>query len=341
MSVRLASDLILRFASPWLLSLLFLVPLLAALPILARQRWRFSSLRYADLNLTADLPLSWRFHLRPFLPVMRLLIIILIIVALARPQAGQEQELIRGEGIDITMALDISGSMASLDFEPRNRLEAAKQVISDFVESREYDRIGLVVFARNAFIQSPPTLDYGVLLDLLQEVKLADQLRIQDGTAIGMGLANAATLLKDTETASKVVILLTDGVNNSGEIDPLTAAEAAKALGIKVYTVGAARSGRVPVPIPGLPGRVVFRESVLDEEILIEIASMTGGQYFRAEDTASLEEIYDIINDLEKSDVEVRIYTRYRELAPWFLLPALLLFVTELTLSQTILRQIP
>ena len=341
MNIRLASDLILRFASPWFLILLGVVPFLAVMPILLRRHGRQASLRYANTTLTTGLPLSWRFYLRPFLPATRLVVIILVIIALARPQAGQEQEVITGEGIDIALALDISGSMASLDFQPQNRLEAAKQVISEFVDDRSYDRIGLVVFARNAFVQSPPTLDYHVLQGLLDEVQLAERLRLQDGTAIGMGLANAASLLKDSETASKIVILLTDGVNNAGEIDPLTAAEAAKALGIKVYTIGAAKPGRVPVPVPSLRGRFMFIESVLDEEVLIEIAEMTGGQYFRAADTGGLQEIYERINALEKSNVEVRVYTNFQELAGWLLVPALLLLLTEMLFRQSILRQIP
>ena len=341
MSVRLASDLILRFASPWFLVLLLVAPFLAVLPIVAKQRLRTSTLRYADTGLTAGLPASWRAYLRPLLPVLRLLVIILVIVALARPQAGQEQEILRGEGIDIALALDISGSMASLDFEPQNRLGAAKHVIGRFIEDRQYDRIGLVVFAHNAFIHSPPTLDYGVLLRLVDEIKLAEELHIQDGTAIGMGLANAASLLRDSQAESKVIILLTDGVNNAGEVDPLTAAQAAKALDIKIYTIAAARPGYVPIPVPGISGRRFYQESVLDEAILKQIAEITDGLYFRAEDTTALQEIYDQINALEKSDVEVKVYTRYQELAAWFMLPALLIFLSEMLLRQTTLRQIP
>ena len=331
MSVRLASEVILRFASPWLLSLLVLVPFLAALPLTAGKWLRPSALRYADTTLTAGLSLSWRGYLQHLLSVMRLLVIILVIVALARPQAGQDREVIRGEGVDIALALDISGSMAQEDFGERTRLEAVQEVIANFVEGREFDRIGLVVFARNAFIQSPPTLDYAVLTELLNEVKLADELGIQDGTAIGMGIANAASMIRDSKTKSKIIILLTDGFNNSGQIDPLTAAQAAKALGIKVYTIGA-----------GLPElRRLASSSSFRGDVLEEIAALTEGRYFQADDTEALQDIYDEIDALEKSEVEVRVYTQYRELAIWFLAPALAIFVLEMLLRQTILRTIP
>jgi Ca-activated chloride channel family protein len=329
-SVRLASDVILRFASPWLLTLLILVPLLAALPLLGGKRLRPSALRYADTSL-AQMGFSWRYYLQQLLPTMRFLVLILAIVALARPQSGQDREVIRGEGVDIALALDISGSMAQEDFEPYTRLEAAQQVITEFVEGREFDRIGLVVFARNAFIQSPLTLDYEVLVELLNEVKLADQLGLQDGTAIGMGIAHSASMLKDSETKSKIIILLTDGFNNAGQIDPMTAADAARALEIKVYTIGAG--------VPEL--RRLTSASNFRGDVLEEIADLTGGLYFQADDTAGLEAIYEEIDALEKSDVEVRVYTQYQELAGWFLVPALLILLLEMILRQTILRKIP
>lgn len=332
MSIRLASDVILRFESPWLLSLLLLVPFLAALPLMANRRLRPAAVRYADITLTAvGLAASWRRYLQHLLPVMRYFVIILVIAALARPQAGQDREVIKGEGVDIVLALDISGSMSQEDFDPRNRLEAAQQVISEFIAGREFDRIGLVVFARNAFVQSPPTLDYHVLTELLHEVRLADQLGIEDGTAIGMGIAHAATMIKDSDVESKVIILLTDGFNNAGQIDPITAAQAAEALSIKVYTIGAG--------VPEL--RRLTSASSFRGDVLEEIAEITGGLYFQADNTAGLQEIYDEIDALEKSEVEVRVYTQYQELAMWFLLPALGLFVLEMLLRQTVLRKIP
>ncbi|OQY46088.1 MAG: hypothetical protein B6242_08770, partial [Anaerolineaceae bacterium 4572_78] len=202
-----------RFEYPWLLALLVLIPILAILPYLTRKRSRPATLRYADNSLLDNLPKSWRIYVRPILLMLRLLVIALVIIAVARPQSGQTTEVVKGEGVDIALALDISTSMASLDFQPQNRLEAAKQVISEFVEQRQYDRVGLVVFAKEAFNQSPPTVDYSVLLDLLSEVRLSTELNIQDGTAIGLGLANAANMLRSSTAKSQVVILLTDGVN--------------------------------------------------------------------------------------------------------------------------------
>ena len=334
--------MIFRFVSPWLLSLLFLLPLLAAWPMVTKQ-WRPSALRYADVRLVNKPIRSWRVYARPVLTLLRMLVIALVIVALARPQTGQAREIVTGEGVDIALALDISGSMASLDFEPQNRLEAAKGVIDDFVGKRPYDQIGLVVFASNAFNQSPPTVDHNVLLRLLNRTQLATELGIDDGTAIGMGLANAANMLKDSQADSKVVILLTDGVNNAGQIDPLTAAEAANSLDIKVYTIGMGRPGQVPVPAVDVFGReqVVYQESALDEETLREIARATGGRYYRAIDTTELQQIYDEINGLEQSQIEIESYTRYRELAGLLLVPALLIFLAELVLRRTVLRKLP
>ncbi len=333
-----------RFASPWFLILLILPILLAIWPLLNKQRRQAAGLRYADVSLTASSSRSWRIYARHFLTVSRLLAMGLMIVALARPQFVQARQVIKGEGVDIVLALDISGSMASLDFQPQNRLGAAKQVIQEFIKERPYDRIGLVVFASNAFSQSPPTIDHVVLGRLLEQVKLSTELRIADGTAMGMGVANASNMLKDSKAKSRVIILLTDGVNNSGEIDPLTAAQAAKTLGLKIYTIGAAKPGEVPVPgPPDLFGNatIIYRQSEIDEKVLQEIANTTGGLYFRAEDTTGLKKIYEEINRLEKSQIEVQTYTRYQELAIWWLTPALVLVLLELGLSQTVLRKIP
>jgi Ca-activated chloride channel family protein len=332
-----------RFESPWLLSLLLLLPVLAAWPTLARRWSRPAGLRYADVRLASYASRSRRVTLRPVLHGLRILAMALIVLAVARPQTGQAREIVKGEGVDIALALDISGSMASLDFEPDNRLEAAKRVIGDFVQKRPYDQIGLVVFASNAFSQSPPTTDHNVLLRLLDRTELSTDLGIDDGTAIGMGLANAGNMLKDSDAKSKVIVLLTDGVNNAGEIDPLTAAQAVEALGIKVYTIGMGRPGQVPVPVVDLFGReqIVYQESELDEATLQQIAETTGGQYFRAEDTKCLKQIYEEIDGLEKSQVEVERFTRYQELMGWLLIPALGLVVTEMALRKTLLRKLP
>ncbi|MFN2211604.1 MAG: vWA domain-containing protein [Anaerolineales bacterium] len=329
-----------EFASPWLLILVLIIPLLAVRYFQNKKAILPATIQYTKTSLMHGLPTSWRIKLKPLGFVLRLIAITLAILALARPQFVQGRETITGEGVEIALALDISGSMASLDFEPSNRLDASKQVIGDFVGERQYDKLGLVVFASEAFNQSPLTLDHNMLTRSLDQVELATDLGIEDGTAIGLGLANAANMLANSEAESKVVILLTDGVNNTGQIDPLSAAEAAKALGIKVYTIGAARPGQVPVPVQG-SSRVVYQESVLDEETLVQVADITGGRYFRAEDTSGLKEIYDEINTLEKSKVEVQVFNQYTELAAIFLIPAILIFLVEILLRKTIFRTNP
>jgi Ca-activated chloride channel homolog len=326
-----------HFDSPWLLTLL-LVPLgLALLPRLTRQRLRPATLQYSDLRLTTSPP-SLRQRARLTLPLLRGLALVLLIIALARPQSGSAREVVFGEGVDIAIVLDISGSMAALDFEP-NRLGAAKQVIHNFIQSRQYDRIGLVIFAEEAFSQVPPTLDYTILERILDQTRISWDIGLNSATSVGLGLANGANMLRDSTAKSKVIILLTDGANNSGQIDPLTAAEIAKTLDIRVYTVGAARPGAAPLPFPD--GHIEYRDSEIDEETLKKIADTTGGLYFRAEDTAGLQQIYDTINKLERSQVEVRTFTRYTELAVWFIVPAGLLLVTELLLRRTLFRTIP
>ena len=331
-----------HFATPWVLALLPAVLAIALLPLFARSRSRPAGLRYSDNSLTRVVPPNLKLLLRPLLPALRWLAIVLVIIAAARPQSGSAHEIVKGEGVDIALALDMSGSMSALDFEPDNRLVAAKAVISDFIAERKYDRVGLVVFAKEAFIHSPPTVDHRVLSFLLDEVELAPDLGIQDGTAIGLGLAAAANMLKDSDSPSRVIVLLTDGVNNTGAIDPLTAAVAAKALDIKVYTIGMGQAGGVLTPRRGIiGGRLIFMPATLDEDTLREIAATTGGRYFRATDTQGLREIYDEINSLEKSEVEVRLITRYRELAIWFLAPVPLLLLLGLVAGSTYFRRVP
>ena len=303
-----------------------------------------AAMRYADVGLTKPRLTwsSWRKIARIALPAIRLVALALIIVALSRPQIVNARNVIKGEGLDIALAVDISGSMASLDFEPNNRLEAAKLVIDDFISQRPYDRIGVTVFASEAFSQSPLTIDHKVVTRLLDRLELAPDMNIDDGTAIGLGLANAANMLKDSQAESRVVILLTDGINNAGQIDPLTAAEAAKTLGIKVYTIGMGRPGEVPFPQQSLFGeQIVMVESQLDEATLQQIADTTGGRFFRAYDTAELAQVYDEINRLEKSNIEIQTYNRYHELAAWLLVPAILFLLVEMLARKTILRQVP
>ena len=298
-------------------------------------------MRYTDIGLVTSTRRSPRLRLTPFVPALRLLALGLVIVAAAGPRLADAREVIRGEGVDIAIALDVSGSMGETDFEP-HRLAAAKAIITDFIEERRYDRIGLVVFAREAFIQSPPTLDHGALVRLLKDVYLASEMRIDDGTAIGSGMATAANMLKDSNAESKLVTLITDGVNTGGELDPITVATAAEAVGIKLYTIGVGRSdGGDNSQFASSDSRDATRENPLDEETLRQIAAITDAKYYRATDTEELRGIYAEINALEKSDVEILNFVRYREILVWFLVPALLLILLELILSNTVFRRLP
>jgi Ca-activated chloride channel family protein len=330
----------LRFAHPWILLGLAIVP---ALAWWLWSKNRSTALQYSDLRLVRGLPRSMRLQMRLLPSILKLLALALLVIAAARPQTSRQTEIVRGKGVDIILALDISGSMAALDFEPENRLEAAKQVIKTFIEERRYDRIGLVVFAQDAFSQSPPTFDYDVLRQLLNEIALAPDLGLDDGTAIGMGLIQAAGMLQESDAKSRVIILLTDGVNNAGEIDPLTAAQAAAALDIKVYTIGMGRPGQVPFPVNDpLFGRTTrLIESEIDEDTLQRIAETTNATYFRATDTSGLRQIYEEINRMEKSEVELQVFTRYKELAGWLLFPALVLLVIDMVLRYTWFRTLP
>ncbi|MGL4651278.1 MAG: VWA domain-containing protein [Caldilineaceae bacterium] len=329
------------FASPWLLLLLAAVPL--GWWWMRRRNTGIPTLRYSDVRAVQTRHPSWRLRLRPLPGLLRMLTLALMVVGLARPQWVQAREIVRGEGVDIALALDISGSMASLDFAPDNRLEAAKRVIDEFVQARALDRIGLVVFAADAFNQSPPTSDQRVLRRLLAETQLAPDLGLQDGTAIGMGLANAAYMLQGSQAASRVVILLTDGVNNAGSIDPLTAAQAAAALGIKVYTIGMGKPGMVPVPVDdGFGGEeVAMMQSEIDEGMLAMIADATGGRYYRADDATALREVYAEIDALEKSQFETETFTNTLELMGWALVPGLMLLMVDLLMRSTFLRTLP
>ena len=326
----------LSFESPWLLLLLPVVVGVGLLPYLWRRRIGPAGIRYADNSLVVSRGRSLRLRIAPFVPVLRFLALALVVAAAARPQVADAREVIRGEGVDIAVALDVSGSMGETDFVP-HRLGAAKEIIAGFIEERQFDRIGLVVFAEEAFIQSPPTLDHSVLLRLLNDVHLADEMRIEDGTAMGSGMATAANMLKDSNADSKLVTLITDGVNNAGEIDPITVATAAESLGIKLYTIGVGRSGPEGSSGPGIQ----TDENPLDEDTLREIAAITGARYYRATDTEGLRDIYAEINALEKSDVEILVFARHRELLGWVLIPALALFLIDLLLSHTVFRRVP
>jgi len=327
-----------RFAYPWLLFLLLLWPALLCWEWFYRRRRPV--LRFSSLAGMAGLVPAWTVLARRALFILRLLALGLLVLALARPQQGFTEDDILTEGVDIVVTLDVSGSMAAEDFSPRNRLYVAKEVVREFIEGRHHDRIGMVVFSAESFTKCPLTLDYGVLLRQLEDARLGT---IRDGTAIGTALATSVNRLKVTKAKSKVIILITDGVNNTGEIDPQTAAEIARALEIKVYAVGVGRRGIAPFPVDdGFGGkRYVQMQVEIDEEGLGKIASTTRGRYFRAEDRSSLKEIFRTIDRLEKSEVRVKSYTHYNELYARFALPALLLLLLEGILIRTRFRSLP
>jgi Ca-activated chloride channel homolog len=308
---------------------------------LARGRARRASLVFPLTSPFRAMPQGLALRLRNAPVTLRVLALLLLIVAFARPQTGRHEEEVLTEGIDIVLAVDISGSMRTEDFKPRNRLEVAKEVVGHFVHGRRNDLIGLVVFAANAYTRCPLTLDYGVLQDLLSQVDIAA--REEDGTAIGMGLATAVSRLKDAKGKSRVIILLTDGRNNRGQIDPLSGARLAQALGIKVYTIGVGTEGEAPYPIddPILGRRYINVQADIDEESLHQIADATGGRYFRATDAHALKEIFGTIDRMERTEIKVRGYTRHTEQFAWFLYPGAFLVLLELALSSTVLRRIP
>jgi len=270
--------------------------------------------------------------------VLRCLAITMVVIALARPQASNSWRTESTEGIDIMLTLDISGTMMAEDLKP-NRLEASKAVASEFILSRPNDNIGLVVFAGESFTQCPLTTDHAVLINLFNGVNYG---LIEDGTAIGLGLANAVNRIKDSKARSKVIILLTDGSNNRGDIAPITAAEIAQSFGIRVYAVGVGSYGKVNIPVQTPMGlQYQLMDSEFDEKSLQNIASMTGGQYFRATDNNKLRSIYQEIDQMEKTKIDVREYNKKNEEFYIFAIVALLLLVAELLLRNTVLKRIP
>ena len=325
------------FAYPWVLYLLVLVPLMLLWYFFKGKRSE-PSITFSSLNIIRTQNSTLREKLKHLPIILRALVVALIIIALARPQSFSSGENIYSEGIDIAMVLDISGSMLAEDLKP-NRLEAAKNVIDKFVEGRTTDRIGLVIFAREAFTQCPLTVDYSVLRNLLLDIKSG---MVEDGTAIGNALANGVNRLKDSKAKSRVIILLTDGVNNSGEVDPLSAAQIAQTFGIRIYTIGVGTRGEAPYPVQtpfGIRYQMVPVE--IDEDVLKKIAQSTDGQYFRATNNRTLGEIYDKINQLEKTRVEITSYRNAKELFyPWLGAGILLLFI-EAGLARTFLKKLP
>ncbi len=277
------------------------------------------------------------------LPGVRTACLILLVLTAARPQLYNVSREIRSPGVDIIMCLDTSGSMQALDFKldgkPVSRLTAVKKVVSEFIKKREADRIGMVVFGEQAFTQAPLTLDKGLLLGLVKKMTIG---MAGDRTAIGSALAIGGKRLKDLKAPSKILILLTDGRHNAGELTPEQAAEAVRAMGVKIYTIGIGGRGPAPFEVPSFFGtRIVHRQVDLDEATLKKIAAIGGGKYFRAADTEGLEEIYAVIDRAEKTEVKVKEFFHFRELYPYFLLPALILLALEILLKATVLRTVP
>ena len=325
------------FAKPELFYLLLgLIPMIVWYVL--RQKKSKPSIQISSLEALRKVPLTWKHSLRHVAFVLQLGVLALIIVCLARPQSSDSWQNQTVEGIDIMIALDMSSSMLARDFQP-DRLEAAKSVATEFISGRQYDRIGLVVFSAESFTQCPLTTDRAVLINLFQNLKSG---LLEDGTAIGLGLANAVSRLKDSEAKSRVVILLTDGENNRGEIAPITAAEIAKTFGIRVYTIGVGSIGTAPYPVQtpfGIQMRDV--EVKIDEKTLQAIANLTDGQYFRATSNLKLAEIYKEIDKLEKSKIDSKELSSKTEEYKRYAMPALLLALFALFLQLTYLRKLP
>ena len=331
----------LRFENPEWLLLLLLLPLLVYV-FVRRKRFRQSSVRYSDISIFNELKVPVSIKMSNLLAVLKILGLALLIVAMARPQAGRSTRQVSADGIDIMLTLDVSSSMElnDLDNGDRTRLEVAKQVVSDFISGRESDRIGMVVFAGESFTQCPLTLDYNILLDFLRGIPIAE--KSWDGTAIGMALINAVNRLREAEGRSQVVILLTDGVNNSGEIDPQTAAETAAAVGVRVYTIGIGSDGSIRRAVPGIFGtRYQNVEVEIDEETLRAVAEQTGGKYYRATSEQKLGQIYEEIGELERTEITSEIYVEYSERYTMFLWTGLVMLLAEILLSNTRFRRLP
>jgi Ca-activated chloride channel homolog len=325
------------FAYPWILWFLLIIPFLA-LWFLLRGRKKQPSIIYSSVNIFNQFPKNWRERISGIPLLFRLLAFAFLIIALARPQTFSSGENIYTEGIDIAMVLDISGSMLAEDLRP-NRMEAAKNVIDDFIQKRVSDRIGLVVFAREAYTQCPLTIDYSVLRNLLSGVKSG---MVTDGTAIGNAIANGVNRLKDSDAKSKIIILLTDGVNNAGEIDPVSASQIAQTFGVKIYSIGVGTMGNAPYPVQTPFGtRYQMVPVEIDEKLLQEISSTTGGKYYRATNNRELQEIYNEIDQLEKTKIEVTSYRSATELFYGWILLGIIFLLLEFILSKTVLRRLP
>ncbi len=322
------------FADPYYFLLLLLIPL----GIWWRWHTRKShspTMRLSTIRGLENLPPSWRIRLRPLLGLLRILGLTFLVIALARPQKTQVMESIESEGVDIVMSIDVSGSMLAEDLKP-NRIEAAKKVAQTFVRNRPTDRIGLVIFAGESFTQCPITIDHQVVLEQIAEIRSG---RLVDGTAIGMGLATGVDRLRYARGASRILILLTDGVNNTGLIDPMTALEIAKAYGVRVYTIGVGSLGRALYPVQTEFGlQKQMHDVKIDEDLLRQIAQETGGRYYRATTNQGLDRIYQEIDELEKTKIDVSIHRNFQDLFFPFLAIALGLLVLEGILRLSLFR---
>jgi Ca-activated chloride channel homolog len=330
-----------QFVHPGFLFLLLLLPLMA----IWKGRWgQPVAVRMPSTVDALQVGAKPRSKFGGFLAFLGLLSFALLILALARPRHGKGSSDIESSGIDMILTLDVSGSMAALDFQlagqPTNRLDVVKSVVEKFVAQRPNDKIGMVAFAGRPYLVSPLTMDQEFITKRLRDVKMG---QVEDGTAIGSAIASSVDHLRDSKAKSRILILLTDGVNNAGAVNPLTAAEAAKALGIKIYTIGAGIRGEAPVPVQDAFGRTHLQtvKVEIDEEMLQKVATATGGQSYRATDTDSLEKIYESINALETTTRKLKKYQQYDELYLYFLIPGLCLLLMELVLRQTRFRRLP
>jgi Ca-activated chloride channel homolog len=323
---------------------LFILPFVILIIIYAGKRNLSSGFKFSAQELIQDLKPTFKVRLNQKIIYLRLIAVALIVLALARSQSPIADSKITTEGVDIVLALDSSTSMLAEDFkingQRESRVEVIKDVVRNFIKGRQNDRIAIVTFAALAYTVCPLTLDYNWLLTNLGRIKSG---MLEDGTAIGSGIATCLNRLKNSKAKSKVVILLTDGRNNMGTISPLTAAEAAKALKVKIYTIGAGGQGLVPYPARDFFGNKVYQqvEVDLDEDTLTKIASITGAKFYRATDTESLRNIYGEIDKLEKTPIQEKGYLQYNELFPLFLVPGLLLLFLEIFLTNTFLRKVP
>jgi Ca-activated chloride channel family protein len=329
------------FAHPWLLLLLL------GIPVLAWLKGKFggtAAVTFSTTSMLAEIGSRQRNRAGAFLTGLSYLALALFIIALARPQLGRVTTRVQATGVDIMLVLDVSRSMLAEDFtignSRANRIDTVKIVTEQFIRQRPNDRIGIVAFAGRPYLVSPLTLDHDWLIRNLERLRIG---LVEDGTAIGSAIASAANRLKDKEAKTKLIVLLTDGDNNAGKVQPLTAAEAAKALGIRIYTIGAGTEGEAPFPLQNAFGRTVYRNVLVkfDEKTLSEIATITNGQYFRATDTNSLRKIFSEIDKMEKTKVEVERTAQYRDLFHYVLIPGIACLLLEILLSQTVWRRLP